>query len=165
MVAGPVVLRLLLFIVLMVVFSATLGTLAALGGLITSSSDLTKSLFYSELTKAVGTLLAAWVMSLLEGRKLGEYGLAWRHGQARLFLQGAAFGIAEISGIIGVLAAAGYYSFGSLEVHGASLVKWALFWVAVFVVVAFFEEYAFRGYGWFALMKGFGFWPATIVCA
>ena len=46
MAAGPVVLRLLLFIVLMVVFSATLGTLAALGGLITSSSDLTKSLFW-----------------------------------------------------------------------------------------------------------------------
>lgn len=160
---GPVVLRVFLFFILMVGFSATLGTLAALARLITPSTQLSSGLFYSELTKALGTLLATWVMSLLEGRKLGEYGLAWRHGQARLFLQGAAFGIAEISGIIGVLAAAGYYSFGSLEVHGASLVKWALFWVAVFVVVAFFEEYAFRGYGWFALMKGFGFWPATIV--
>src|SRR5580693_8662192 len=163
MVAGPVVLRLLLFIVLMVVFSATLGTLAALGGLITSSSDLTKSLFYSELTKAVGTLLAAWVMSRLEGRRLGEYGLPWRGGQGKLFLQGAAFGLAEIAAIIGVLAAAGYYSFGSLEVHGASLVKWTVFWAAAFVIVGFFEEYAFRGYAQFALTKGFGFWTATIV--
>ncbi len=41
--------------------------------------------------------------------------------------------------------------------------KWALFWAAVFVVVGFFEEYAFRGYAQFALTKGFGFWPATIV--
>ncbi|HEX3121604.1 MAG TPA: CPBP family intramembrane glutamic endopeptidase, partial [Candidatus Acidoferrum sp.] len=39
----------------------------------------------------------------------------------------------------------------------------ALFWIAVFVVVGFFEEYAFRGYVQFALTKGFGFWPATIV--
>jgi uncharacterized protein len=163
MAAGPVVLRLLLFIVLMVGFSATLSTLAALGGLITSSADLTKSLFYSELTKAVGTLLAAWVMSRLEGRRLGEYGLPWRGGQGKLFLQGAAFGLAEIAAIIGVLAAVGYYSFGSLEVHGASLVKWTVFWAAAFVIVGFFEEYAFRGYAQFALTKGFGFWTATIV--
>jgi CAAX protease family protein len=162
MAPGPVVLRLLVFIVLMVGFSATLGTLAALAGLVTSSSDLTKSLFYSELTKAVGTFLAAWVMSRLEGRRLGEYGLPWRGRQGTLFLQGAVFGIAEISTIIGVLAAAGYYSFGSLQVHGASLVKWTLFWAAVFLVVGFFEEYAFRGYAQFVLTKGFGFWTATI---
>ena len=102
-------------------------------------------------------------MSRLEKRRLGEYGLAWSPRQAKLFLQGAMFGIAEISAIVGVLAAAGYYSFGPLEVQGADLVKWALFWAAVFVVVGFFEEYAFRGYAQFALTKGFGFWPATIV--
>lgn len=163
MAPGPVVLRVFLFLILMVGFSATLGTLAALARLITPANQFSSGLFFSELTKAIGTLLAAWVMSRLEGRKLGEYGLAWRPGHARLFLHGAAFGIAEISGIVGVLAAAGYYSFGSLEIHGASLGKWALFWVAVFVVVGFFEEYAFRGYAQFALTKGFGFWPATIV--
>jgi membrane protease YdiL (CAAX protease family) len=163
MAPGPVVLRLLLFVVLLVGFSATLGTLAALIGLIASSGDLTKSLFYSELTKAIGTLLAAWVMSLLEGRRLGEFGLPWRPDQGKLFLQGAVFGIAEIAGICGVLAAAGYYNFGSLEVHGASLLKWALFWGVLFVVVGFFEEYAFRGYAQFVLTKGFGFWPATLV--
>jgi CAAX protease family protein len=160
---GPVVLRVLLFVVLMVGFSATLGTLAALTGLITPSGDLTNNLFYSELTKALGTLLATWVMSRLEGRRLGAYGLPWGSGQGKLFLQGAMFGIAEISTIIGVLAAAGYYSFGSLEVHGASLVKWTVFWAVVFLVVGFFEEYAFRGYVQFALTKGFGFWTAAIV--
>lgn len=163
MAPGPVVVRLLLFVVLVVVFSATLGTLAALVRLVTPSGDLTNSLFYSELTKAVGTLLAAWVMSRLEGRRLGEYGLPWGSGQGRFFLTGAVFGIAEISGIIGVLAAAGYYSFGPLEVRGANLLKWAMFWAVLFVIVGFFEEYAFRGYLQFALTKGFGFWPATIV--
>jgi uncharacterized protein len=163
MTPGPVLVRVLLFVVLVVAFSATLGTLAALVRLIKPSGGLTNSLFYSELTKAVGTLLAAWVMSLLEGRRLGEYGLPWGSGQGKFFLTGAAFGIAEISLIIGVLAAAGYYSFVSLEVHGASLLKWALFWLVLFVIVGLFEEYAFRGYLQFALTKGFGFWPATIV--
>jgi uncharacterized protein len=163
MAPGPVVVRVFLFVVLMVGFSATLGTLAALAGLITPSNQFTTGLFYSELTKAIGTLLAAWVMSRFEGRRLGEYGLPWRGGQGKLFLQGAVFGIAEISAVMGVLAAAGYYTFGPLEVHGASLVKWALFWAAVFLVVGFFEEYAFRGYVQFVLTKGFGFWTATIV--
>jgi len=163
MAPGPVILRVFLFLVFMVGFGATLGTLAVLAGLITRANQFTSGLFYSEVTRAVGTLLAAWLMTRLEKRRLGEYGLPWRSGQTRLFLQGAAFGIVEISAIVGVLAAAGYYSFGSLEVHGTGLVRWALFWIAVFVVVGFFEEYAFRGYVQFALTKGFGFWPATIV--
>lgn len=163
MAPGPVILRVFLFLILMVGFGATLGTLAALARLITPANQFASGLFYSELTRALGTLLAAWVMSRLEKRRLGEYGLAWSSRQARLFLQGAMFGVAEISAIVGVLAAAGYYSFGPLEVHGAELVKWALFWAAVFVIVGFFEEYAFRGYVRFALTKGFGFWAATIV--
>jgi uncharacterized protein len=170
MALGPVLVRLLLFVALVVAFTATLGTLAALAGFIglaglitPSGDDLTRNLFYSEFTKGAGTLLAAWVMSRLERRRLGDFGLPWHPRQGKFFLTGAAFGIAEISAIIGVLAAAGYYSFGPLEVHGAMLVKWALFWAVLFVMVGFFEEYAFRGYIQFALTKGFGFWVATIV--
>src|SRR5215475_11313481 len=148
---GPVVVRVLLFLVFVVGFSATLGTVAALTGLIDRSAGLSPTnLLVSEFTKAVGTLLAAWLMSRLEGRRRGEYGLPWRAGQAKLFAQGAVFGIAEIAAIVGALAATGYYSFGSLEIHGALLVKWALFWAIVFVIVGFFEEYAFRGYTQFA---------------
>jgi membrane protease YdiL (CAAX protease family) len=163
MTPGAVVLRVFLFVILLVGFSATLGTLAAMAGLITGSNLFTGGLFYSEAIKAIGTLLAAWVMSRLENRRPGEYGLPWRPGVGKLFFQGAAFGIVEICGIIGVLTAAGYYSFGSLDVHGADLVRWAIFWVVLFVIVGFSEEYAFRGYVQFALTKGFGFWPATIV--
>lgn len=160
---GPVVLRVLLFLVLIVGFSATLGTLAAVAGLLTPSTDLTRGLFYSECTRAIATLVAAWLMSRLEGRRLGEYGLPWGLGQGKLFAQGAAFGIVEIGAVVATLAATGYYSFGSLEVHSADLVKLALFWAVMFVIVGFFEEYAFRGYAQFALTKGFGFWAATIV--
>lgn len=160
---GPVVLRVFLFVILLVGLSATLGTLAAMAGLITPSNVLTSGLFYSEAAKAIGTFLAAWAMSRLEGHRPGEYGLPWRAGTGKLFFQGAVFGIVEICAIIAVLATGGYYSFGSLNVRGADLVKWAVFWAVLFMIVGFFEEYAFRGYVQFALTKGFGFWPATIV--
>ena len=159
---GPVVLRFLLFIVLWSCSARRWGLWRPLGWTdhVIRRSD--EELVLLGADQGGGTLLAAWVMSRLEGRRLGEYGLPWRGRQGKLFLQGALFGIAEIATIIGVLAAAGYYSFGSLEVHGASLVKWTVFWAAVFVVVGFFEEYAFRGYGQFALTRGFGFWAATL---
>jgi uncharacterized protein len=160
---GPVVLRVFLFLILLLGFTAGFGSLVEAARLLTPTTDFTKGLFYSECTRAAATLLAAWVMSRLEGRRLGEYGLPWVAGQGRLIFQGAVFGLAEIGAIVGVLAATGYYSFGSLELHGALLGKWALFWAVLFAVVGFFEEYAFRGYAQFALTKGFGFWPATIV--
>jgi CAAX protease family protein len=163
MTPGAVVLRVFLFVILLVGFSSTLGTMAAMAGLITPSNQYTSGLFYAEAIKAIGTLLAAWVMSRLERRRLGVYGLPWRAGQGKLFFQGAVFGIVEICGIIAVFAATGYYSFGSLDVHGVDLMKWAVFWAVVFLIVGFFEEYAFRGYAQFALTKGFGFWTAAIV--
>src|ERR1700753_1723486 len=85
---GPIILRVLVFLVLLIGFSATLGTLAAMARLFAPPTDFTRSLFSSEATRAIGTLLAAWVMSRLEGRRLGEYGLPWRTGQRKLFLQG-----------------------------------------------------------------------------
>jgi uncharacterized protein len=158
-----VVLRVVIFYVLAYGISATFGSLAGLARVLTSSSDPTGGLVLSECARAGGTLLAAWVMARFEGRRLGEFGLPWMSGQGRLVLQGAAFGIIEIGVIVGVLGATGYYTFGMLEIHGAVLIKWAIFWAALFSVVALFEESAFRGYAQFALTKGFGFWPATIV--
>jgi membrane protease YdiL (CAAX protease family) len=118
-------------------------------------------LLVSECTRGAGTLLAAWVMSRLEERKLSEYGLPWRSGETKRFALGAFFGIVEISVVIGVLAALGYYRFGSIEIHGTEFVKWLIFWAVTFLAVGFFEEFAFRGYARFALERGFGFWPAA----
>jgi membrane protease YdiL (CAAX protease family) len=161
---GPVIGRVLLFVLLLVAFIATIETLALVMGLIVPSKEIsTRNLLVSKCIEASCTLFAAWILSRLEGRRLGEYGLPWLGAPGKLFLQGAVFGVAEIGAIVGVLSAAGYYSFGSLEVHGASFVEWALFWAIFFVIVAFVEEYGFRGYIQFALTKGFGFWPATIV--
>jgi membrane protease YdiL (CAAX protease family) len=159
---GPVLIRVFLFLVLVVAFSSGFGSLAGSLGLIGASTGFAAGLLTSECTRGAGTLLAAWVMSRLEERKLGDYGLPWRAGEGKRFALGAFFGIVEISAVMGVLAAFGYYSFGSVEIHGAEFLKWVFFWAVTFLAVGFFEEYAFRGYAQFALTRGFGFWAAAV---
>jgi uncharacterized protein len=108
------------------------------------------------------TFPAAWIMSRLEKRRFGEYGLPLRSAFGKLFWQGALFGAVEISTVIGAMAVLGYYHFGPIELHGGTLFRWAFFWLALFVVVGLYEEFAFRGYVQFTLGQGMTFWPAAV---
>jgi membrane protease YdiL (CAAX protease family) len=126
-------------------------------------SSLPDRLMLGESTDLVSALSAAWVMSRLEGRRFGEYGLPGRAAFGKWFWQGALFGLAEISAVLGVIAALGGYRFGQLAIHGGDLWRWAMLWGAVFLAVGFYEEFAFRGYIQFTLAQGLGFWPAAVV--
>jgi uncharacterized protein len=129
-------------------------------GLLTNSPQ---PLVLGESLALAGTLIPAWLMSLLEKRRLGEYGLPLRGAFGKFFWQGTLFGIAEISAVLGALGALGYYHFGSVEIHGSALLRWALFWGFFFVVVGLNEEFTFRGYVQFTLGQGMGFWPAGVL--
>jgi membrane protease YdiL (CAAX protease family) len=120
------------------------------------------SLIASETVRLAAVLAGAWVMSRLERCPLGEFGLPLQGALAKHFCQGALFGILEISVVLGTLAALGDYHFGVVELHGAKLVQWLAFWLAFFIVVGLFEEFAFRGYAQFALTQGLGFWLASL---
>jgi uncharacterized protein len=109
------------------------------------------------------TFPAAWIMSRLEKRGFGEYGLPLRGAFGKLFWQGALFGAVEISAVIGAMAALGYYHFGFIELHGSALLRWGVFWLALFLVVGLYEEFAFRGYVQFTLAQGITFWPAAVL--
>jgi uncharacterized protein len=121
--------------------------------------------FAAEATSFVLALLTAWIMSRIEGRSLGVYGLPLRNAFGKLFWQGCGFGLLEICVLIGVIAAFGGYSFGSLAEHGGEIFRWALFWGAFFLVVGFTEEFLFRGYPLYTLAEGMGFWPAAMLLA
>ena len=122
-----------------------------------------RSLLAGEGVALAGMLSAAWLMSRLEYRPVGAYGLPMTRSMGKLFAEGAVFGWAEISAVLGALAALGYYQFGPLEIHGSAIVRWALIWALIFLVVGFVEEFAFRGYVQFTLGEGVGFWPAALV--
>jgi len=119
--------------------------------------------FCGELASFVAAFLASWIMSQLEDRPVGTYGLPARSAFGKLFWQGCLFGFSEIFILIGIIGALGAYSFGSMSEHGTAMARWALFWGAFFVVVGFFEEFFFRGYALYTLADGIGFWPAAMV--
>jgi membrane protease YdiL (CAAX protease family) len=105
----------------------------------------------------------AWVMSRIEHRSPGEYGLPLSDAFGRKFWLGFLFGLVEVSLLIGLIAAFGGYSFGPLAIHGVDIVKWGLIHLVLFILVGFFEEFLFRGYMQYTLADGIGFWPAGII--
>jgi membrane protease YdiL (CAAX protease family) len=120
-------------------------------------------MFVQEAMSFLIVFLPACVMSKLEWRSVGVYGLPIGLALGKRFWQGFLLGLAEIAVLIGCIAAFGGYSFGSLDLHGTTLLAWGMYWLVFFIVVGLFEEFTFRGYLQFTLADGIGFWPAACI--
>jgi membrane protease YdiL (CAAX protease family) len=119
--------------------------------------------FTYEVFSFMVVLGAALIMSQIEGRPPGVYGLPLRGAFGKLFWQGCLIGLIEISALIGLIAAFDGYSFGGLALHGKEVLRWGMMWAVFFVFVGLFEEFLFRGYTQYTLADSIGFWPAAVV--
>jgi len=108
-------------------------------------------------------LIASWVMTKIEGRRLADYGIPWRQAFGARFWEGLVWGFAALTVLLGVLRLTGNFHFGSAAIHGREIAYYAAAWGAAFLAVGFFEEYLWRGYAQFTLTTGIGFWPSAIV--
>ena len=120
-------------------------------------------LFAGEIFSFVVVFGAALIMSLIERRPAGVYGLPASSAFGKLFWRGFLIGLIEISALMALIAVFGGYSFGSLALHGSAILRWAIVWAIFFVFVGLSEEFLFRGYTQFTLADGIGFWPAAIL--
>ena len=120
-------------------------------------------LFAGEVFSFVVVFGAALIMSLIEHRPPGIYGLPASSAFGKLFWQGFVIGLIEISALMALIAVFGGYSFGTLALHGSDILRWAMVWAIFFVFVGLFEDFLFRGYTQFTLADGIGFWPAAIL--
>jgi membrane protease YdiL (CAAX protease family) len=105
----------------------------------------------------------AWIMSRIERRSPGDYGLPITEAFGKKFWLGMLLGLVEISVLIGLISAFGGYTFGSMALSSKGIVGYGLLHLAFFTMVGFFEEFAFRGYTQFTLADGIGFWPAALL--
>jgi uncharacterized protein len=155
--------RLLIYLLFVVLFTLA-GTFLATAlhfPQITRAGVTATSMLVQECLGLIAVFAAAAVMGLLEARPLVGYGLPRAAAFGARFWQGAAWGIAMITGIIFLIRAFGGFTFGEFALRGRELWGYAALWVVVFLCVGLFEEFLFRGYAQFTLATGIGFWPAA----
>lgn len=128
-----------------------LGTLTPLG------------LSVSEGTILAVTVVAALIMSRIEHRKFGVYGLPERFAFGKNFWIGTLVGFLAISGCLFGISLFHGFRLTGLAIHGETLVAATAAWGITFILVGLAEEFAFRGYLQYTLTTGMGFWPAALL--
>ena len=106
-----------------------------------------------ELGVLIAALLSALVMTALDGRNFSEYGMPPRQAFGRMFWIGGLWGLASISVMLLAMRGAHLFDFGHIALHGARILKFALFWAGFFLLVGLYEEFYFRGYFLFTLTR------------
>jgi membrane protease YdiL (CAAX protease family) len=110
-------------------------------------------------------LVAAAIMMKIERRSFADYGLPLNQAFGMRFWQGVPLGFVLLTALLAAIAGLHGFSFGNLALGSASALKYAALFAVWFFLVAFFEEFTFRGYLQSTLASGIGFWPAAIILA
>lgn len=139
-----------------------LAIVVTLVGAFREGWDSPQSVALGELVSFAAVYGAALVMARLERLPAGIYGLPLPQAFGKSFWQGVFLGLCEVSLLVGLIAAFGGYSFGTLVLHSTGLIGWGLLWAVSFLLVGFSEEFMFRGYVQYTLTRGIGFWPAAV---
>jgi hypothetical protein len=107
--------------------------------------------------------IPAVIMSRIEHRKLGDYGLPARLMLGGNFWIGVIVGFFSISAsLLGIFVLGGFHLTG-LAIHGSAIPAATLAWAITFTIVGLAEEFSFRGYLQFTLTTGMGFWPSAFL--
>lgn len=151
-----------------IVYTAT-RSLARQGGSAAAAppaQQLTQSILMAvgEVVLFLAVLFFAWVMSKIEKRKVGVYGLPLQRSLVPTFFSAyLLWGFLPLTVLLLVLRATGVFYFGHFSPLNKQILGWAVLWWVFFVLVGLFEEFFFRGYVLYTLADGIGFWPAAII--
>jgi uncharacterized protein len=111
-------------------------------------------------------LFLAWIMSRIERRKVGVYGLPLQRSALSAFVRGFfLWGFLPLAFLLLVLRVTHAFYFGNVTALNAKILGWGLLWFVVFLLVGLFEEYMLRGYFLYTLADGIGFLPAAVIQA
>lgn len=155
-------------LVALAIFLAAASAIAALvrllrGGQTRGTLPVYSGILLSEVILFASYLLASWIMSRIEARRMRDYGLGPSGAFGAGFWIAAVAGFGSISLLLFALKLVGVYHLGLLSLQGAASWKYAGIWGLTFLAVGFFEESSFRGYLLFTLTTGVNFWPAAIL--
>ena len=107
--------------------------------------------------------VAAWIMSKIEGRRLGQYGLPRSQALRKNFRVGLLIGLLATSSTVRAIFVLHGVRFTSAAIHGTAILTAAADWGLAFLLSGLAEEFLFRGYAQFTLTTGMGFWPSAFL--
>jgi membrane protease YdiL (CAAX protease family) len=107
--------------------------------------------------------LAASIMSKIEGRRMGQYGLPKSEALGKNFRVGLLIGLLATSSTVLAIFALHGVRFTSAAIHGTAILTAAAAWGLAFLLAGLAEEFLFRGYTQFTLTTGMGFWPSAFL--
>lgn len=132
------------------------------------SSEFARAIFQAigELVLFLVLLFLAWIMSRVERRNVGVYGLPLRRSVISCFIRGYfLWGFLPLALLLSILRGLHAFYFGNLSPLNSQIFGWGALWFLFFLLVGLFEEYSLRGYLLYTLADGIGFWPAAIIQA
>jgi uncharacterized protein len=154
----------LIFLVLLGGFLKGLGTLFLSLHLISRDGFSPKNALFGELFQVVALVAAAAIVALIERRTILDYNLRGSR-RAVHFFSGLIVGFLALSALVGGLAAGHWLRFGPTMLSGSAIVKYAVVWGAVFLMVGCFEEGTMRCYLQYTFTRGLNFWLAAGIIA
>ena len=108
-------------------------------------------------------VIAALIMSRIEKRSWGKYGLPTCFAFGKDFWIGLLVGFSSISACLLAIFFLHGFNLTGLAIHGRLIATATLAWGVAFLVVGLTEEFVFRGYLQYTLTTGMGYWPAAIL--
>jgi membrane protease YdiL (CAAX protease family) len=111
----------------------------------------------------LAAIMPAWVMTRIENRPFGDFGLPARGAFGRSFWAGALWGVVSLSVLMLALRVSGAFEFGGFALHGARLWKFGAYYAVLFLITGMFEEFLLRGYSQWVLARAIKFWPAAVL--
>jgi len=127
--------------------------------------------FVDECLGMAAVLLATWIMAKFIDRKpWGYFGMPVRHAFRSTFWVGAGVGLGALALQLELMHLGGWFDFGTVQLHGAAVLKYGVIWGSMFLWVGFTEEGMLRGYvqrvttdGFRKLPGGWSFWASALL--
>lgn len=115
-----------------------------------------------ETLMMLAAVVPGFLMARIEGHPFSEFGLPLRGAFRQGFWMGSLWGLGALTALMLLLRSSRAFQFGNLALHGARVWKFAIYYAALFLATAFFEEFLLRGYSQWILSRTIRFWPAAI---
>ncbi|HEY1766957.1 MAG TPA: CPBP family intramembrane glutamic endopeptidase [Terracidiphilus sp.] len=141
-------------------FRLVIGTFFVSAGLVDDDSGFrATSALLLEMIPFLAMIGAGAIVAVIERRRLLDYNLTGPL-RVRRFASGLVAGFMALSVLIGSLDWGGWLRFGPVTLSGLEILRFAVLWGCVFLLVACVEEGLFRCYLQFTLTRGLNFWWA-----